>query len=534
MSDKDRILKAAEKYDVITFDVFDTLIIRDVMKPVDVYRFSYGAIGRYFRSAAEIIARHRKKGQEVSLDDIRKYCIFSCKKEIEFDKKICRANPDIHSAYTRLKEQGKQIFAISDMYHDNETISALLKNAGYDIPVMVSSEYGCNKGSGRLFEEFLEKYGFSASQVLHIGDNMEADVKGAEKAGINALHINRHENILEYTKYGRSDYELAAFINHGLHSIEDPAERIGYEIIGPMVMSFCRWVHDKYEQEKFDRLFFLARDMHFIYDIYKSLYKNDDVHYLRVSRKSLASARNAPDTICEYLKREGCFGNAAVVDTGWVGVAQTEIEGYAKMIDPSTDLGGLYLGKKLAFGIKKHSKRSYACLYSNIYEQISCEIKVSFLETLIGSNEKQVIAYEKGLPVYDRAEDRDHTDRLKNGARKFVSDWTALKGGKKIDPKQSKKAFERMFYFPKGRHMEMLGELHYEDVKDTKINSHKEDYPYWKHPGEWLSDLGYSAWKGAFFKSSGLLGPFFLLGYFIMGNARLCISNIIRALKNKI
>lgn len=478
--------------------------------------------------------RDTKKEGEVSLEDIDKNCIFSCRKEIEFEKGICRADPVMHSVYTRLKEQGKRIYAISDMYLDNGTISLLLKNAGYDIPLMVSSEYGCNKSSGRLFEEFLKKYGLEAAMVLHIGDNEQADIRGAEKAGISALRINRHENILEYTKYGRANYELAAFINHGLHNIDDPAERTGYEIIGPMVMSFCQWVHEKFIEEKFDRLYFLARDMHFIYDIYRSVYKDDDVHYLRVSRKSLKSARNAPQTICEYLKKEGCFGNAAVVDTGWVGVAQTEIEGYAKIIDPSTDLGGLYLGIKLPFRIKKHSERSYGCLYSSLYEQIFCEIKVAFLETLVGTNEKQVIAYENGLPVFDRDEDRDHTDLLKNGARRFVSDWVSIKGSKKIDSKQSKKAFERLFYFPKKQHMDMLGELHYEDIKDTAINSHKEGFPYWKHPGKWLSDLGYSAWKGAFFKSSGVLGPFFLLGYFILGNARLCISNIIRALKNEI
>lgn len=65
MNETERILKAAEKYDVITFDVFDTLIIRDVMKPVDVYRFCYGTIGRYFRSGAEIIAGYKKRGRSL-------------------------------------------------------------------------------------------------------------------------------------------------------------------------------------------------------------------------------------------------------------------------------------------------------------------------------------------------------------------------------------------------------------------------------------------------------------------------------------
>ncbi|MCI7766572.1 MAG: HAD-IA family hydrolase [Oscillospiraceae bacterium] len=533
MNDKEQILKMAEKYDVITFDVFDTLIIRDVLKPVDVYRFCYGSLGRYFRSGAEIIAGRRSKNGEVTLDDIEHNCIFSCKKEIGFEKGICRANPEMYSVYTRLKEQGKKICAISDMYLSNAAISELLNNAGYDIPVMVSSEYGCNKSSGKLFEEFLKKHGLKASQVLHIGDNKEADIKGAEKAGINAIQINKHENILSYTKYSRKNYELAAFINHGLHLTDDPVERIGYEIVGPIIMSFCQWTHEKFTEEKFDRLYFLARDMHFIYDIYKTVYQ-DDVHYLRVSRKSLRSARNAPETICEYLKKEGCFGNCAIVDTGWIGVAQPEIERYAKEIDPATDLGGLYLGTKLAYRAKKRSERSHACLYSSFWEQACCEIKAAFLETLIGTNEQQVIAYEKGVPIFDREENRDDTNKLKCGARRFVSDWVKLKGNKKILPKQARQGFERLFYFPTEQHMELLGGLLYEDVKDTKIISYKEGFPYWKHPGKWLSDLGYSAWKGAFFKKSGVLAPLFLMGYFIFGNARIFLVDLMRALKNEI
>lgn len=533
MNVRERILKAVEKYDVVTFDVFDTLIIRDVMKPVDVYRFCYGTSGRYFRSGAEIIAGHRKKGGEVSLEDIEHNCIFSCRKEIEFEKRICRADPVMHSVYTELKKQGKKLYAISDMYLDNDTISEILRNAGYDIPLMVSSEYGCSKRSGRLFEEFLKKYGIEASKVLHVGDNEEADIRGAEKAGICAVHINKHENILSYTKYGRANYELAAFINHGLQLIGDPAERIGYEIVGPIVLSFCQWIHEKFIEEKFDRLYFLARDMHFIYDVYRTIY-GDDVRYLRVSRRSLKSARNAPDTFCEYLKKEGCFGNAAVVDTGWIGAAQREIERYAKMIDPSTDLGGLYLGTKLAYRATKRSERSHACLYSGFWEQAFCEIKAAFMETLIGTNEQQVIAYEKGLPIFDREESRDDTNKLKCGARRFVSEWVRLKGNGKIPPKQASQGFERLFYFPKEQHMELLGGLLYEDVKDTKIISYREDFPYLKHPGTWFSDLGFSAWKGAFFKKSGVLAPFFLLGYIIFGNARIFLVDLMRALKNEI
>ena len=55
------VLKIANEYDVITFDVFDTLIIRDVQKPADIFTLAYGKIGRYFRVGAEMLARMKSR-----------------------------------------------------------------------------------------------------------------------------------------------------------------------------------------------------------------------------------------------------------------------------------------------------------------------------------------------------------------------------------------------------------------------------------------------------------------------------------------
>ncbi len=514
------ILKETEKYDVVCFDVFDTLLIRDVMKPTDVFRFSYGELGRYIRILSEMIARKSSKTGEVTLEDIEKKCLFSCQKELEIEQVVCRANPQIKQIYDVLKKQGKKILALSDMYLSSKVISELLQKAGYEIPVIVSCEYGCDKASGKLFQEFLIQHSFSPSQVIHIGDSAISDCEGAKKASIKSILINRHSNQLAYTRYTKNNFEFAAFVNHGLCEEKDPVERIGYEIIGPIILSFCQWVHEKYEENKYDRLFFLARDMRFAYEIYRSLYPNDEARYLCVSRKSLLFARNNPDAFCDYLKKEKCFGNVSIVDTGWIGNAQVEIEKYAKLIDPSSDVGGLYLGSKLAYRIKPRSKRSYVYLYSSWGEQFKCQIFPPFMETLIGCNEKQVIRYENGIPVFDRDNDSDFTNNLKDGARQFIADWTSIKGNKRLD-KSVRKPFERLFYNPKPDHIDLIGSLRYEDFKDTKIVSFDENCHYWRHPGKLFSDMSYSGWKGAFMKKCGIWYPVLLGFYFIFGAARL-------------
>ncbi len=56
-----------------------------------------------------------------------------------------------------------------------------------------------------------------------------------------------------------------------------------------------------------------------------------------------------------------------------------------------------------------------------------------------------------------------------------------------------------MFRHPKIEHIMLLGNLHYEDFKDTRIVSYDDNYRYRKNIKKWVSDLSDSGWKGAYF-----------------------------------
>ena len=534
MKDYSNIFKEINNYKYVSFDVFDTLIIRDVGKPTDIFRLCYGFIGRYIRVLSEIVARKVSKTGEVTLKDIQKFCPFKLDKEISAEYEYCHANPKMLKLYKSLLKEGKKVYAISDMYLDSVTIENILKNSGYDVPVIVSCEYGKNKKSGELFKAFLDKNTINSQDLIHIGDSRASDYEGAQKAGIKSILIEKHINKLNYTKLQKSNIELASFINHGLNNLINPVEMIGYEIVGPIVLSFCQWVHKKYLAENFDCLFFLARDMKFTLEIYKNLYRDDNIKYLYVSRKSFLFSRQHPDEMIKYLKKEGCFGNAAIVDTGWLGNAQVEIEKYSKMIDDKSDIGGLYLGIKLTSKLIKRSKRSYCGLFPDSFGQFQCELFPPFMETLIGSNDKQVIRYENGFPVFDREENRDKTNSIKSGARRFISDWCSYKANKPIEGKIARKAFIKMFRYPKDEHISLLGNLHYEDFKDTSIVSYDDKYPYRRDIKKWLSDLSYSGWKGAYFKKSFKYYIPFLHLYLYMNSIRNIIVDFEKIKKGKL
>ena len=200
MTDKEYIINQAQQFDVVTFDVFDTLIIRDVKNPTDIFSLAYGRIGRYIRVISEIIARRKSETGEVTLADISKICPFSCDKELVIENEYCRANPILFDVYKELVKMGKKVYAISDMYLSSEHINSLLKKSGFEIPVLVSCEEKCSKKDGSLFKRFMEINSLSPDEIVHIGDNHESDGDGAKKAGIKSLVIEKHTSMLSYTK----------------------------------------------------------------------------------------------------------------------------------------------------------------------------------------------------------------------------------------------------------------------------------------------------------------------------------------------
>ena len=57
--------------------------------------------------------------------------------------------------------------------------------------VFTSEDAGSYKPRKELFELALQKTGFKGNEVIHIGDSLSSDVKGASEAGIGTLWLNR-------------------------------------------------------------------------------------------------------------------------------------------------------------------------------------------------------------------------------------------------------------------------------------------------------------------------------------------------------
>ena len=56
------------------------------------------------------------------------------------------------------------------------------------VAIAYSDEVGFRKPDGRIFRRALEALGVEPAQALHVGDNPDADVLGAQRAGMRAAH----------------------------------------------------------------------------------------------------------------------------------------------------------------------------------------------------------------------------------------------------------------------------------------------------------------------------------------------------------
>lgn len=300
-----------DQHSIISFDIFDTLLKRDVYMPSDVFEivereYNRTAGGTYAfreeRIKAEKAVRAAGIYDEITLDEIYERIPASDRDalkalELEAESSVLHANPAMRSVYDYCVRKGKTIYIISDMYLPAGFLEDILKREGFSgyRKLFLSADYRKTKRSGKLFKAFIEEEKADPPQVLHIGDSRYADLLGPGRAGIRGVHIDRHEKRTLYLpvpgeQSSLEERVLYAFINTRTGTCKNRGEQLGFEVLGPVIDSFCKWIHAEYEDRKTEhsRLWFLARDMYLFAEAYRLIYGDDaDFEYVFVSRKSL-------------------------------------------------------------------------------------------------------------------------------------------------------------------------------------------------------------------------------------------------------
>lgn len=207
---EEEILKLIEGKETVSFDVFDTVVKRDVAEPKAVFalietrlREREDLCVEHFyaqRIEAERAARKEKHGREVTLEEIYRQVLVSDEQRLELMQLECqteievsRPNIPIKHVYDACVQQGKKVLFISDMYLPSNVILQILRKNGYGTGrLYVSCEVGRTKRESELFKYVQEVEGLEVSNWIHMGDAIPGDFLVPKWLGIKTLLIARN------------------------------------------------------------------------------------------------------------------------------------------------------------------------------------------------------------------------------------------------------------------------------------------------------------------------------------------------------
>lgn len=307
-----------DKHDIISFDVYDTLISRNVKKPSDVFCLVENIYNKKFGPNHSITGFREKRieayknayscyGSDCTLDRIYERLIdFSdaekrelIKTEIDIELNICCVNSATFEIYQYALSKKKKIIIVSDMYLSTEVISSILKKCGITVyeKLYVSCDYGASKIKGDLFDIIQKDNNASPHILLHIGDGVKNDIIRAKQKGLDTYWIREKQSVDYDNNKGMNTTEKfqysiqQSFIKNHIKDRRDEVEKLGFEVFGPLVYGFSKWLHEEFNRQSIDKVFFLAREGALFKSVYEMLYPNDNrvLKYLYVSRKSLVS-----------------------------------------------------------------------------------------------------------------------------------------------------------------------------------------------------------------------------------------------------
>lgn len=298
------LYQKTEKYKYISFDIFDTLIKRDVPNPVDIFNIIGNEVGiidfKEKRINAEKKAREYKDTPEITLDDIynnlsyirdyKKIEKLECKVELE----ECVANKDIFDFF-KYCVANKKVFIITDMYLPRDIIECILREngfVGYD-SLYISNEEQLVKSDGQLFKRALRKENISNKQIVHIGNSLRADYLGARQEKVSAIKVptlnKRVQKNYKYMFPKESKYKyLTTFINNHINPASNYYD-FGYQSFGPLLYGFITWLRNDLKKNDFKHVLFLARDGYIMKKVYDQMNCDDSIEseYFEASRRSL-------------------------------------------------------------------------------------------------------------------------------------------------------------------------------------------------------------------------------------------------------
>ncbi|WP_315388994.1 rhamnan synthesis F family protein [uncultured Stenotrophomonas sp.] len=379
----ERLQIASLEAELVTVDVFDTLVVRAFLTPAAAREHLAWRLRRHFgvddfarqREDAEVALRarlrrdpvlaeiHEALAQKIGLPDLDAAALAEIERSHE--KALLRPRTGVLAALQRIG--AAPLTAFSDMYLSRQDMQAILPaTVVQDIGRWwISCETGRRKDSVDTWQNVAREQGRTDGRWLHVGDNEHSDIQLPQQAGLlTPVHVLRPAALLDVVPGLRPlRHPLGArapwqeqlwrgLIANRFAEIADTAPRqllgapvldagmLGYTAIGPLVLDFLLAVINVAKEKGIETLLFLSREGHLLQRAFVRLQRAHATaatmsgHYFLVSRRA---------TLLPSLRTEQDL--ARVVQSNFNGSLESLLR--ARLGDEATDAVRTHMPERL-------------------------------------------------------------------------------------------------------------------------------------------------------------------------------------------
>lgn len=346
----EEILINIQKFNVISFDIFDTLVERVLMDPTDVFLLmendprvisiccNFSMLRMQAERQARVLFPFKEEitikeiyDQLGKLKALDKEDLLRLENiEIETELRVLRPRHIGKQLYEFAVAHDKPILLTSDMYLPESAIAKILKENGFSHwdRLYLSSSEGKTKQHFSLFREILNSY--SKTDILHIGDNYNSDYQNPRALGISSIYLPNLQDLLlresnkfiDLLRLYKSTPGVASslLLKHILSSDKGrsfPSDvafsgssfEFGRGILGALAFMFAHWLKRKCEELNIRNLLFLSRDGKLFHDAFKLLFPDTEINiqYVFASRKNnkIINRRSVDEILSELMSAQG-------------------------------------------------------------------------------------------------------------------------------------------------------------------------------------------------------------------------------------
>ena len=396
---REDLMKQIRQAEVVSFDLFDTLVMRRVLAYTDLFDLMGMRLFRGQDSEEEKISKFSalrlaaekelSKQGAPRLTDIygwvRKEAstgLFSqtglgdkfadklAVLEWELDQKTILPRQEMLAVFEEALQSGKRVYITTDTYYSRAQIEQILEKAGIKgyTDLFVSSVYGKGKTQG-LFEVLRKAE--SGKRILHIGNDIISDIEAANASGLDAFQVYGAEELWDAVdgfaleQYAESVSDrvklglLAARIFESPFCFEEEerqlairsASDVGYGLCGPMILDFLFWFDERVRASKCSNVWFSARDGYLLTKLYPLIGEREGTYFLTSRIAAIrAGVENVSDIrYVESMKFFGTQQEQMKVRFGISGRPQErEMPAYEKQILQKAEIQRQNYGRYLA------------------------------------------------------------------------------------------------------------------------------------------------------------------------------------------